>query len=39
LLECPDLSRLRVFVDWYGFALVVDDTIGNLSRRMERTIL
>jgi cystathionine gamma-synthase len=29
LLKTPDLRRLRVLADKYGFAIVVDETIGN----------
>ncbi|CAB9509390.1 Putative cystathionine gamma-synthase YML082W [Seminavis robusta] len=29
LLQCPDLYALRQLADQYGFALIVDDTIGN----------
>ncbi|KAL5597060.1 hypothetical protein BROUX41_006273 [Berkeleyomyces rouxiae] len=28
LLTCPDLKRIRALADQYGFAIVVDETIG-----------
>jgi len=31
LLHCPNLHKLRALADEYGFALVVDDTIGNFA--------
>lgn len=30
LLKTPDMKRLRVLADKYDFAIVVDDTVGNL---------
>ncbi|CAJ2508789.1 Uu.00g138150.m01.CDS01 [Anthostomella pinea] len=29
LLSCPDLARIRQLADAYGFAVVVDETVGN----------
>lgn len=29
LLKCPDLKRIKKLADTYGFAVVVDETIGN----------
>jgi cystathionine gamma-synthase len=29
LLKSPDLARIRLLADKYGFAVVVDETIGN----------
>lgn len=31
LLNCPNLQKLRSLADEYGFAVVVDDTIGNFA--------
>ncbi len=31
LLNCPDLLKLRSLADEYGFALIVDDTVGNFA--------
>ncbi|KAG8820341.1 hypothetical protein FRC17_010191 [Serendipita sp. 399] len=31
LLQTPDLRRLRALADKYGFAIVVDETIGNYA--------
>lgn len=31
LLKCPDLHRIRKLADQYGFAVVVDETIGTFA--------